>query len=207
MFKKSLAFIPAYALTLIIVPMSTQAALVTYNYIGNNVDTASAPYTISDFVSASITVDCSLLSGAGDCSNLSYDSIVTAVTTWSISAGSVTITDTDTGFPSWASSRISISTNASSDIDFWSLNMFGLPTLPAAPGYGSALYDRLDTSNTPSGIKNDAASSNAAPVFARLDNNPGQWTVENTSTVPIPAAAWLFCSAIAGLIGFRVKRA
>ena len=83
--------------------------------------------------------------------------------------------------------------------------MFGPPTLPAAPGYGTALYDRLDTSYVPGSTDgNDAISSNAAPVFAKVNENPGQWAV-GAAAVPVPAAAWLFGSAL-GLLGWMRRK-
>ena len=184
---------------LLMVSGVAQAASVTYNYTGNAFDTFSGSlFSAADSVTASITVDCTSLGGAGDCTNFAYARMGTHVTSWNISAGGVTITNLDT---SSVTSRIGIETNAGGDITKWTLNMFGPPTLPAAPGYGTALYDRIDTSFVSKG-SNDAISSNAAPVYARVDGNPGQWTA---TVVPVPAAVWLFGSGL-GLLGWIRRR-
>ena len=73
-----------------------QAVMLTYTYNGQDfTDLSGSFFTTSDNVSGFMTVDCSALGGAGDCTSVPFPSLLNtynaAVTDYSFSAGGITI--------------------------------------------------------------------------------------------------------------------
>lgn len=123
MFNKS-TILFCFAACILALPM--MASSVTYTYTGNDFQSASAPYTTSDFVSGYFTLPTAL----GD--NLTDDSITPA--SYSFSDGVQTISSssppTDVTFD--------VSTDASGNINGWFINLEFLSP-----------FDEISTQTTP----------------------------------------------------------
>lgn len=175
---------------------TTHAATVQYQYTGNVFDTNDPVDPLCTigapgcFNNITATVELPTVLAA----NLILGSPVIS-NTWSISDGLTTITDQTPGF----SHSLTFGTDASGNITGWS---FGVFANTQAPGQFSSMRTTTNSSIddtrycatfTTSCTSNAVASTNTA----------GSWAV---STVPIPAAVWLFGSGLLGLIGLSRRR-
>jgi hypothetical protein len=126
--------------------------------------------------------------------NLPYTDITSSVTSFEFTDGSgLTINQDTVG----ASSRFGISTDASGDIVTWLVG-----------GYANSAQTQMQTNwHTTIGFNPGADFSETSSSFAGdygfIFDNPGTWT---STSVPVPAAVWLFGSGLAGLAGIRLGR-
>jgi hypothetical protein len=166
-----------------------QAALVAYTYTGNTFNTISGTgVTTSDFLSGTITVDCGVLGGTGDCSSLPFADYISAVTNFSFSGAGVTVDD--------STSYLLVgmfSTDATGIIIDWNIQSYNyVPSFLTISGPSCyTFYDSCDELTTLDG---------AGYTF----DDPGPWSA---SAVPIPGALSLFVSALIGLglVTTRIK--
>lgn len=183
--------------------LSSAEAATIYQYQGNSFD----------FPASTITTPCD--PGTGGClitnvtvtlefaAALAADLSIASVTpdAWSISDGLTTITDTTPGIATTSPLfLIQVGTDNLGNIDEWLIDIN--PTNPnvANPGEWSGTRTR-DTS----GFIDDQTRycQSGACSFQGLaisDDNAGTWSI-----VPVPAAAWLFGSAL-GLLGWLKRR-
>lgn len=170
-----------------------QAVLIkTYTYTGNTFTTAVAPWTLNDSISGSFTIDCGLAGGAGDCTNLPFVNNTAAVTSYSFSAGSLTITDTDD-----ISSSFFLVTDSSMNLMLYSISVQG------------DFFDFFQLSGIQGQGDNAFVGSLAQTAFTPT---PGTWTFTSTmdpgpSPVPEPSTLALFGLGLAGLGLTRRKKA
>jgi hypothetical protein len=188
---------------------SIYAAATTYTYTGNlfvNVTDNDPPlgsYTTSMSLSGSFTVGAPLTEASdGDISGL--------VQSFSFFDGRNTITDTD---PDLLTPTFLVIVDATGAVLGWNLQVATeIPEYPGVyhdvirsmSGIGpdpEPVYDPFAGSVDEGSIQECFGDPGPAPCYfdeAYLSDNPGSWSV---SVVPIPAAAWLFGSAL-GLLGW-----
>ena len=176
----------------------SHAATVQYVYTGNTFGNTAMPQCPStDCFSITATID---LSDTNNTNLTLTDPVIPLA--WSISDGLTTITDQTAGFYLYT---LNLRTDVLGNISQWNFVVANIPP--------HGLYE-LESMQTTFGAGITAAdytgyctSGTAAPcsstLYARLENNTGTWIV---TTVPLPAAAWLFGSGILGLIGIGRKR-
>lgn len=181
-------------------------ASVTYSYSGNNfVDISDSSlllgaYSTSDALSVSFTVD-SLLSGVT--ATITPESFV-------ITDGRTTFTDADVLY----STQFSIWTDAAGEITNWDIiiNEYnGFASVPLDEQGSKMRTVSLDSSGSfqdigflfECTIGTTTSCSGGQQDNASVNGNPGTWTV---STVPIPAAVWLFGSGLLGLVGLARRK-
>lgn len=184
--------------------LSANAAVVRYSYTGNNFNDLFdetpplGKYTASDHVSVVFTTSAPLAS------NLHYFNLSSLMLTGSISDNRRTH---ELNLAIGGSGLVS--TNDSGDITHWEFSW--------NDGFMGDVGDQRSDISTfhsassaaDAGWIRECYSSISCELFNKGDSghvtrNPGTWTV---STVPLPAAAWLFGSAILGLVGIKRKRA
>jgi len=192
-----------------------QAELMKYSYTGIDFTTNTAPYMNS----SSVTEPCDPL-GAGPCAitNITAEIIVEDLGTgkvfgnitpvsWSISDGLSTITS-DT--PDWSFvDPLAVGTDGSGVIDLWNFSVWSDMITEASTGELQQMRTRdfsgfVDdqTGYCQSDDSTDCTFSGITFVKTSAPNDVGSWTV---SAVPVPAAAWLFGSAL-GLLGWLQRR-
>ncbi|MGI9342496.1 MAG: hypothetical protein ACR2QV_06570 [Gammaproteobacteria bacterium] len=192
-----------------------QAALMKYSYSGTDFSTNTAPYT--NFSNVAIPCD---PTGAGPCAitNITAEIVIEdlgankafgtiAPVSWSISDGNATITSLDAGwnFPN----PLQVSTDGAGVIDSWNFVVWSDTIGQVLTGELQQMRTRdfsgfVDdqTGYCQSNDGNDCTFSGLARVETFAPNHVGSWTV---SPVPVPAAAWLFGSAL-GLLGWLRRR-
>jgi hypothetical protein len=168
----------AYLLCIAISPVW---ASTIYTYTGNNFDTFTGSLQSHD---SSMNVTVSLEYTNPLLPNLAEQ--FQNPLSFSISDGLNTINNSNV-----VSSNFSIGTDSSGDIASWFI-------FAAATG----VYIETISSTIITGIEWDYGRTTIDNV-ANIRDDPGSWSV---SPVPIPAAVWLFGTALIGLIGFGKRR-
>lgn len=180
---------------------ASPAGAATYSYTGNNLDSYSSitvpctPFSPGCGIS-NITAE--LVFAAPLAANLSFQTVTP--TSWMISDGLSTVTDTTPGFSFVFAPGVS--TDASGNISEWLFDVY------QASSVTGELYE-LRTQNYPGLTPEDQTaycqSMSSTCTFADIanaTNNPGVWS---QTVVPIPASAWLFGPAIA-LLGWMRRQ-
>ncbi len=160
---------------------SAARADITYTYTGNDFQTATAPYTTTDFVSGSFT----LASALGDNLVLASET----PTSYSFSDGVQTISSlsppTDVTFE--------ISTDASGKIDGWFINL-----------ENPSPFNQIFTETSPN--QEDGGSSSGGEGLVFFDEGTWQVSGGGTSPVPEPNMSWvLFGLLTAGWAMVRLR--
>jgi len=198
-----------------LIGVPAQAALLKYSYTGIDFTTNTAPYTIF----SNVTIPCDP-TGAGACAitNITAEIVIEdlgankafgtiAPVSWSIRDGNETITSLDAGwnFPD----PLQVSTDGSGVIDSWNFFAWSDTIGEVAAGelqqlrtqdFGGLVRDTVGYCQSDDGM--NCTFSGVARVETFAPNHVGSWTV---SAVPVPAAAWLFGSAL-GLLGWLRRR-
>ena len=182
-----------------LVSASTNAAVV-YSYIGNNYDNivAGTAFNTDMHITGSFELSDRLAP------NLGFTTI--SPTVFSFSNGVETFSNT---IP-LRSSFFAVSTDSTGDIIDWVVTIEGEYPAPPAPGdtQGTILLSpSLDQGiiyecNSFAAQPPGACSSGGVTDLAEA-NQGGTWSV---STVPVPAAAWLFGSGLLGLLGIARRK-
>ncbi len=185
------------------------AASVIYTYTGNPYDRFETegipppnPYDLGMSVSAQFVLD----TPVGP--NRTVDPTFFSSYSWSIFDGTITLDQSNT-----TSVAFSLGTDENGVINSWYFFATSDPLVDPGDTYHliSSAFDagpfRLDgdvgnTSNCIEFSSTSGACSNSNRISAFADT-PGNWTV---SPVPLPGAAWLFASALAGLVILRRRR-
>ena len=172
-------------------------AITVYTYTGNAFDNTdlsqcAAPGCFN--ITAVIEVSTALAP------NLALGSITPDA--WSISDGVSTITDQTADYHAF---WINVGTGSDGNINQWDFVIgndlgiaYGLDDVASIETRsGSSARDRTGycTSGTPTSCSNT--------TYAELLDSTGSWTM---TTVPLPAAVWLFGTGLLGLIGIGRKR-
>lgn len=166
-----LAICAAFALS----TASPAANAVTYSYTGNLFTSVSAPYTTSDSVTGSITLDTPLAA------NLTSFTTVLP-TSFSFTAAGETISNTTPG----SGSQFFFKTDAAGNITFWGATVF----------VGSVSQFSISTINAPTtyGVF-DSIQHGGGTEQGLVSKSPGTWSV--AASVPEPqACALLFAGVI-----------
>ncbi len=178
---------------------TASALSLTYTYIGNNFTTALAPFTTSDSVTGSFTIDCGLTGGSGDCKSLAFGDISSAVTSFSFSSGPVSVSDVT---PTLIQ-QFSMSTNTLAEPLRWNLRFRDLSSVPLRDLQTADIFtsiqfitDRMEC------IVAGCPRLPAIRTEAANTNSPGDWVV---TTAPEPSTLALFATGLALLafIGWR----
>jgi hypothetical protein len=131
---------------------------------------------------------------------------------YAFNAGAVSVSSLDAdALPLGSSTRFQISTNAAGDITDWFFSIqSGVDLNNAVVGdqrravVSSPFGDRgeitLCVGLNLSGDCGVITTEWGATAF--VDRVPGNWAVEEIPAIPIPAAVWLFGTALIGLVGF-----
>jgi hypothetical protein len=188
-----------------------QAALLKYSYTGIDFATNTAPYTNT----SNVTIPCDP-TGAGLCAitNITAEIVIEdlgankafgtiAPASWSISDGNETITSLDAGwnFPD----PLQVSTDGTGVIDSWNFFVWSDTISEASTGelqqlrtqdFSGLVRDTTGYCQSDNGT--NCTFTGVAYVETFAPNHVGAWTV---SAVPVPAAVWLFGSAL-GLLGW-----
>ena len=171
-----------------------QAATI-YQYAGNNFDTITdndppaGTYTTSMNVSGSFTVGAPLgMMGLAD--------ISASVLSWSFSDGRNTLTESNSTI-----NLFDIAVGGSGQITAWTIDI----SEPLGSNVGDQRAIIVTNSSGDTGILSECTTQNncgfnQAIDLAAIESQPGSWTV-----IPIPAAVWLFGSAL-GLLGWLKGR-
>ncbi|ARN73105.1 VPLPA-CTERM sorting domain-containing protein [Oceanicoccus sagamiensis] len=216
MLKKTLALV-GVTLSLIL-STSAHSALVEYSYQGNmftdvvnNILPAGETFTNTDSITGSFVVSDLGSSYYGNLTAESFES-------FSFSAGPVTISSSD------ALAQIQyfyVSTDAFGAIDSVEMLLFSenqewfdldpegiresisiSPSSATARHEQCALLNRAETECNPN--RNGGEFGNTFDEGRSLVT--GVWTSQTINAVPVPAAAWLFGSALVGLAGIKRKK-
>jgi hypothetical protein len=186
--------------------MSSSASVV-YTYTGNtftNIQDSDPPagtFTTNDFVSISFVVP-ELLT------DLRLP-ILISPTSFTASNGRITLTNTSP----LTLDTIRVATDSSGLITGWHISLakggsdlqVGEQSDQILTGFNTA-FSEGDGGNRIECTERDAADEQCFNFFLDFGsntNNPGTWSL---STVPVPAAAWLFGSGLLGLVGIARKK-
>jgi len=179
------------------------AASVLYSYTGNTFDTNDTTNTLCAIGASgcfnNITATIELPTALGINQPLS----TVAWDAWSISDGLTTITDLTTDFS--LSGSLQVGTDNNGDINKWQFIVQRITG--AAQPQDELVYMQTTNSsgqNDSTGYcRTSSGTSCSYTAVAQVNNDPGSWAV---STVPLPAAAWLFGSGLLGLFGLSRRR-
>jgi hypothetical protein len=179
----------------------TQALATTiYAYTGNNFTLYPSPYTDQMSVSATFSLAQPLAA------NLNFSSV--SPISFSLSDGVNTITDQSDNL---LSTLFRFITDGSGNIQEWNVSVLtDFPTQSVGetritigtvnnPSLGQIYDQGLISTCTNTGN----CSSGLVQTNAFISGSPGAWQV---TTVPVPAAAWLFGSGLLGLIGVARRK-
>jgi len=201
---------PTIAFLLLVITFNADASVI-YTYTGNPYNSfqstesvVSLPYDNSMFVSGFFEMETAL---APNLNGIDTGDGITLLDL-SFSDGVATI---DSG--NVAAYFLSFRTNNDGDITDWSMSLYATPTVPIGDQYHeifSSFGTGLLISNLDIGATIYCNELNASGTICRTDdyhrgisNVAGTWTI---STVPVPAAVWLFGTALLGLVGFIRRR-
>jgi hypothetical protein len=198
MLKKLIAF------ACLSLSISVNAATV-YTYTGHNLTTAfgNPSYTLPDHVSLTLTLDDALAADLGSPVNL-VDVASLSGFHLTMSSGSLNLDSSLHQQP--LTTRVA--TDASGNISSWDFEWrivhlkFGVSAGISTVGPGCELNDSNEIECF-EGI--DRAYDTFSGTLSGYSGPNGTWSVP--SQVPLPAAAWLFGSALLGLAGFKGKKA
>ena len=201
---------------------SAHSAMVEYSYQGNlfgttyDSDPPSGVFTVNDSITGSFVVS-DYLGGNLNLQLIAYDA-------FSFSAGSYTIASTDTDL---YIDFIRISTDAAGVITDWRIDLeagvdFWVdPTAVTGdqyrliylggPGPAQATGDRIFVDQCTDGdaVGGCTADGNHGTDagYIRLGTwQSSMWTAQQVGAVPVPAAIYLFGTALIGLVGFSKRR-
>jgi len=198
---------------------SSHSAMVEYSYQGNlftSVVDQNPPsgtsFSLTDSINGSFIVSNFL---GADLNNQNVSSLIDS---WTFTAGSVSLSSTDGKL---RTEDFVLSTDAAGVITGWDISVmagdlfpisgeigdprrgFDLFNVPLIGAYDLAYLDEcIEDSiggdcSVPSNFQSDIGSTR---------DNPGTWTSPQVGAVPIPAAIWLFGTALIGLVGFGRQR-
>jgi len=181
---------------------TARASSVTYTYTGNPFNfEASAPWTTSDFVSASFTFSSPLAD------NLASAFLTTGVESWTINDG-VTTFDPSNGA---TLTLLELSTGPSGNITVWDFNVFNFTTACEPHAFSGWNGGLAPTDAQDQGEYDNACSPYTPPSIAGNLGWPGTWTESQVSpppsSAPEPSTAMLLVFAlIPGLVWLRRRQ-
>ena len=196
-FPQSFLVVSAYFLV-----MSGAQAAAIYSYVGNNFNQISDPTPPSGTYTGSMSVTGSFEVGSL-LSPMSLADISGLVTSYSFNDGRQTLDDSNSDISSFT-----IEILGDGSVGEWRIDVRSPFSSPAFVG---ATFQRILTSDTSSLVTQDigsiqectavsgspaSCSSTSLSDVGQVSLTPGTWSV-----VPIPAAVWLFGSAL-GLMGW-----
>jgi hypothetical protein len=180
---------------------NSHAITVTYDYTGNDFtyNDPSMPLCNSGDPGCYSNITASLGFSSMLSGNLSNQTI--SPDTWMISDGLTTVTSLD---PAYQLLTLIVSTDGTGNITAWdilvkksSYEADAITSMRTLYGTGYGTRDETNYCRTVSATTCNYNSQ------ANVSDNPGTWTV---STVPVPAAAWLFGSGLLSLLGTAGRR-
>ena len=196
-----------FLVSLVVMPLLVAAPVmadVTYNYTGNQYNYfSSAPpdASLGTNLTASFTFNSSVVTagytGYENFKATANDPLTNNITSWSVTSGSITLLSQPSDPEAEAYGKFHF-TNGT--IDNW---YFAVGVNPGyylmsynPPGSGASVFD----------MGNDYYVKDPnVRTWNAVYNNPGMWTKEGPSPVPIPAAVWLFGSGLMGVMGLKRK--
>ena len=191
---------------------SLQAAIVTYNFTGSIYESDSF-INIGDTYSVNISWETLTDYSGGDAEYLG------AITGFSGTVGSFSLIEPNYGSLPVEASTIVVGNNDPYDSVVFISSLFGAGNLGGiAPieGFFLGLADQtgtaLDNTALPTNLPNDGFDSfigSSGFILSFSDTTEIQATVDSisaVSTVPVPAAVWLFGSGLIGLIGVARRK-
>ena len=173
------------------------SAAYLYQYTGNQFTTAVG-VTTSDRVSVTLTLDAPLAIDLGSESSL-VDITGLAGFKLKFASGGYA--------PAADSPRTNVTAEVATDGDgliaYW-----GFRTIYSPYDFGIVGPNRLNFQSNKKSFTNDAVNALPRPynttfLGGSVSDNPGTWEI---SPVPVPAAVWLFGTALIGLLGFSKRR-
>ena len=202
---------------------STSTAAVVYTYQSANFDMFTDNPVPAGSSSAGCIVNCNFNSGdrisgffslgsplAG---NLVSD--IVSPDSFAFSAGAVSLSSSD---PDLSEASFEITTDASGNIVNWYVfaSIGGLFSGgPVALGEQTKLVEFKGPGSEPAFDNGGIFECTLLDTFgcasfsfddALVEGQPGNWSSEIVSAIPIPAAVWLFGTALVGFIGFSRRR-
>ena len=163
-------------------------AATIYTYTGNNFTDGIGYYTADDYVTAELSLDTPLLP------NQHYsDLTLLSGFALKMTAGPTELEYGQSGAEAWAD----VTTGSGGNIGEWDVGL----RLYFSGGVGGIV-----TCSSPCeevGLSDYVGYYDGVAYITSNTNNPGTWAVQ---TVPIPAAAWLFGSALLGLVGIGRRK-
>ena len=161
------------------------AVLLTYSYTGPTLTFAAAPFTTSDRITGSFTIDCGALGGGGDCSSLPNSNYASAVTSWSFTADGFTL-DSSSNPPGSTAIFAQFSTDSNANIIVWQITATTTPlnlifeldmnVVSGLPANSCGICDIINYRDISSGLFGGGF----------VEGSVGTWTVSEAS-IPEPS--------------------
>jgi hypothetical protein len=192
-------------LAAVLLAASLSAHAITYSYQGNalvaGVPPITQPCVFGDPGCAISAITVSLDFGTALAADLAIGNVTPDA--WAISDGLTTVTDMTPGIdPTFPIFAIQVGTDSLGDIDEWYIDINPLGAGSVGVGEWSGMRTRNTSGTIDDQTRYCQAGSCSQQGLALLLGSPGTWT-----TIPLPAAVWLFGGALGALLGVRRRRA